>query len=114
MNTIIYGTEQGDALLCHIADMARSNFARNACTARIYAGHFVTLDEAEDLSVIIDKVKSIGNTLSSPQPNITVMLIFGIYPVVDRSIPAANHGRACGNCQIERERIFGELFCRLR
>ncbi len=84
---LAYGTEQGDALLCHIADMARNNFARNACTARIYAGHFVTLDEAEDLSIIIDKVKSIGNTLSSPQPNITVMLIFGIYPVVDRSLP---------------------------
>ena len=82
-----YGMDNGDALLCHVAGLIRNNFSGSDRSARIYADHFVTLVETDDLSVVINKIKNIGNLIDAPLPDITVTMNYGVYRICERSVP---------------------------
>lgn len=82
-----YGVNNGDALLCHVAGLISRNFSGNKYSARVYASHFVTLIEDDDLNAVISRIKTLGNTVEAPLPDITVSLNYGVYPINDRSIP---------------------------
>ena len=82
-----YGMDNGDALLCHVANRIKRNFTGDEYAARVYAGHFVTIIAANSLHTVIGRIKKMGNIIDSPLPDVTVALKYGIYRVDDQSIP---------------------------
>ena len=107
-----YGTASGDALLCHIAQTIREHTTKNGFVARIYAAHFVTLAFAENLPEMIGMVTKIGNVISTPKPDITVMLNFGIYQIDDSTLPVKTmiDRAVSARLSLLRQKGFSELY----